>query len=69
MLSSIKASDRHALSQRQWKLEKQSHTVEKIQDKSTLAQQQEKSRLSLNLSLFDVGPWVSLPQRSPEKLS
>jgi hypothetical protein len=41
--------------------EKQSHTVEKIHEKSTRAQQHEKRRLSLYLSFFDVGPESVVP--------
>lgn len=33
----------------------------KIQERSTLAQQHEKSRLSLNLSFLDVGPLSVVP--------
>lgn len=56
----MRASDRQVLSQRQdlsWHLQ----TVLKAQVKSTQAQQQEKSRLSLNLSFFEVTPVMVVP--------
>jgi hypothetical protein len=56
----MSALDRHELSQRQC-FEKQSHTVENIHVRSTRAQQHEKSRLSLSLSFFEVGPCNVVP--------
>lgn len=56
----MRAFERHVSSQRQFS-RKQSQTVENIQEKSTIAQQQENSRLSLNLSFLLVGPCSVVP--------
>lgn len=56
----MSAFERHVLSQCQW-LAKQSHTVANVQVMSTRAQQHEKSKLSLNLSFLEEGPWRVVP--------
>ena len=56
----MRALDKQVLSQRQC-FEKQSHTVANNQVMSTRAQQHEKSRLSLNLSFLEVGPFKVVP--------
>lgn len=59
----MSAAERHGSSHRLWRPDqsKQSHTVEKIHEKSTRAQQQENSKLSLSLSFLDVGPRSVVP--------
>lgn len=59
----MSAAERHGSSHRLWRPNqlKQSHTVEKAHERSTRAQQQENSKLSLSLSLLDVGPCNVVP--------